>query len=211
MAALAVIAAIGVTIAVTYYIAASLAGLRFALRSASPTHPLPKIAPRVAIMKPLRGLTEGLAQNLISFFELDYPRTQYVFGVANYEDRAVEVPAMLKSQYRFAPVSLVIGEEPVCANRKVAKLIRMAAKAERADVFVISDADISVERDHLQRVIGDLYSDDTIGVVTCLYRARRHKSISSRLEALSINTDFAPMVMISEVIEPIRYALGATI
>ena len=117
---------------------------------------------------------------------------------------------MLKPQYRFAPISIVVGEEPVCANRKVAKLIRMAAKAERADLFVISDADISVERDYLRRIAGELYSDDSIGVVTCLYRARPHEGISSRLEALSINTDFAPMVMLSAIIEPIRYALGAT-
>jgi ceramide glucosyltransferase len=210
MPVLAVIAAIGVTISCLYYIAASLAALRFALRAASPVPPLPKIAPRAAIMKPLRGLTDGLPANLISFFELDYPRTEYVFGVASYEDPAVEVPTMLKPQYRFAPVSIVVGEEPVCANRKVGKLIRMAAKAERADLFVMSDADISVERDYLRRIVGEMYSDDSIGVVTCLYRARPHMGISSRLEALSINTDFAPMVMLSAVIEPIRYALGAT-
>jgi len=207
---LVAVATIGVTVSVSYYIAASLAAMRFALRASLPVPPLPKIVPRAAIMKPLRGVSEGLAANLMTFFEVDYPRTDYVFGVASYEDPAVEVAAMLKPQYRFAPVGIVVGEEPVCANRKVAKLIRMAGKAERADVFVISDADISVERDYLQRIIGELYSTDNIGVVTCLYRARPHTGISSRLEALSINTDFAPMVMLSAIIEPIRYALGAT-
>jgi ceramide glucosyltransferase len=210
MIVLIIVAAIGITISVGYYIAASFAATRFALRAASPVPPLPKIAPRAAIMKPLRGVTDGLAANLMSFFEVDYPRAEYVFGIASYEDPAVEVAAMLKPQYRFAPVGIVVGEEPVCANRKVAKLIRMAAKAERADVFVISDADISVERDYLRRIIGELYADDSVGVVTCLYRARPHNSISSRLEALSINTDFAPMVMLSAIIEPVRYALGAT-
>ncbi|HEX4208836.1 MAG TPA: bacteriohopanetetrol glucosamine biosynthesis glycosyltransferase HpnI [Candidatus Binataceae bacterium] len=210
MIVLTIIAAIGVVISVSYYIAASLAAMRFALRAASPVPPLPKIPPRVAIMKPLRGMTDRLAANLMSFLEVNYPRAEYVFGVASYEDPAVEVAAMLKPQYRFAPVAIVVGEEPVCANRKVAKLIRMSGKAERADVFVISDADISVERDYLRRIIGELYSEDDIGVVTCLYRARPHSGLSSRLEALSINTDFAPMVMLSSVIEPIRYALGAT-
>jgi ceramide glucosyltransferase len=210
MIVLAVIAAIGVAISVSYYVAASLAALRFAMRAASPVPPLPKITPRAAIMKPLRGVSDRLESNLISFLEVDYPRSEFIFGVSGYEDAALEVAAMLKPQYRFAPISIVVGEEPVCANRKVAKLIRMAAKAERADLLVISDADISVERDYLRRIAGELYSDDSVGVVTCLYRARPHEGISSRLEALSINTDFAPMVMLSAIIEPIRYALGAT-
>ena len=210
MIILAVIAATGVAISVAYYVAASFAAFRFALRAASPVPPLPKIVPRAAIMKPLRGGSDRLESNIASFLEVDYPRTEFIFGVGSYEDRAIEVPAMLKPQYCFAPISIVVGEEPVCANRKVAKLIRMAAKAERADLFVISDADISVERDYLRRIAGELYSDDSIGVVTCLYRARPHEGISSRLEALSINPDFAPMVMLSAIIEPIRYALGAT-
>ena len=34
---------------------------------------------------------------------------------------------------------------------------------------------------------------------------------ASRLEALAVNTDFTPMVMLSAAVEPVRYALGATI
>ena len=60
-------------------------------------------------MKPLHGITDGLAANLMSFFEVDYPRTEYVFGIASYEDPAVEVAAMLKPHYRFAPVGIVGG------------------------------------------------------------------------------------------------------
>jgi ceramide glucosyltransferase len=210
MIVLIIIAAIGVTISVGYYIASSIAALRFACRASSPVPPLPKIVPKAAVMKPLRGVSDGLESNLISFMEVDYPRSEFIFGVSGYDDAAVQAAAMLKPRYRFAPISIVVGEEPVCANRKVAKLIRMASKAERADLFVISDADISVERDYLRRIAGELYSDDSVGVVTCLYRARPHEGISSRLEALSINTDFAPMVMLSAAIEPVRYALGAT-
>ena len=63
MIVLVVIAAIGVTISALYYIAASLAALRFALRAASPVPPLPKIAPRAAVMKPLRGMTNGSSES----------------------------------------------------------------------------------------------------------------------------------------------------
>jgi ceramide glucosyltransferase len=50
-----------------------------------------------------------------------------------------------------------------------------------------------------------------LGVVSCLYRARPGGPFASRLEALAVNTDFTPMVMLSAEIEPVRFALGATV
>ena len=75
----------------------------------------------------------------------------------------------------------------------------------------MSDADIAVDRDHLRRLVGELASDDKTGVISCLYRARPSGPLGSRLEALAVNTDFTPMVMLSAAIEPVGYALGATI
>jgi ceramide glucosyltransferase len=172
---------------------------------------MPKIAPRVALLKPLRGHRIGLAANLTSYLEVDYPRIEYYFAVPGYEDPATEIPVSLRAQYKFKPITLIVGGTPNCANRKVGKLIRMAERAERAEVFVLSDADISVARDHLQRVVGELMAEEKIGIVTCLYRARPVGSPASRLEALCVNTDFAPQLMISAMIEPTHYALGATI
>jgi ceramide glucosyltransferase len=199
------------TISLLYYVTASFAALRFSRRVASPPPPLPKVLPRVAILKPLHGLSASLAGNVLSYMELDYPRTEYIFGVSDYEDRATDVPVAFKARYSFAQTTLVVGEEPGCANRKVAKLIKMAERAQRAQVFLISDADIAVDRGHVRRVVGELTADETTGMVTCLYRARPRGAFASRLEALFVNTDFVPMVMLSAAIEPIRYGLGATI
>ena len=105
----------------------------------------------------------------------------------------------------------MVGEEPDCSNRKVAKLVKMADRAEKAEVFVLSDADVSVERDYLKRIVGELISDEKIGIVTCAYRARPGGSFASRLEALYVNTDFLPQILLAEMIEPMHYALGATI
>lgn len=200
-----------VAISILYYAAASAAALLFARRASSPPLPIPKIAPRVAILKPLHGMRKCLGENLTSYMELDYPRTEYFFGVSGYEDRAADVPIALKSQYGFAQVTLVVGLEPDCPNRKVAKLIRMADRAAKAEIFVLSDSDVTVERDHLRRIVGELYAGEKTGMVTSLYRARPNGTTASILEALFVNTDFAPMVLLSAAIEPLHYALGATI
>jgi ceramide glucosyltransferase len=208
---LAAFSACCVAFSLLYYGGATIAAIRFALRCASPPPPLPKIAPRVAMLKPLHGMDENLAGNIESYLELDYPKTEYYFGVSDYEDPAAQAPVAFKARYQFAPITLIVGEEPACENRKVAKLIKMADRAERAEIFVLSDADINVDRNHLRRVVGELEADPKIGAVTCLYRARPNGAFASRLEAMFVNTDFAPMVMVSAAIEPIRYGLGATI
>jgi ceramide glucosyltransferase len=211
MNAIAAVAALGIVTSLLYYIAATLAALRFHRAAGRPAPALPKIAPRVAVLKPLRGRSSTLGENLTSYLESDYPRAEFYFAVADYEDPATEVPVALRAQYQFAPITLLVGEEPGCMNRKVGKLIRMAERAARAEIFVLSDADIGVTRDHLRRVVAELAADDRLGVVTCLYRARPAGSLASRLEALFVNTDFAPQAMLSAAIEPVRYALGATI
>jgi ceramide glucosyltransferase len=194
-----------------YYAAATIAAFAFARRCAAPPSPLPKIAPRVAILKPLHGMRKCLVENLTSFMELDYPRKEYLFAVANYEDPAAEVAVALKSRYSFAATTLVVGLESDCANRKVGKLIRMVDRADKAEIFVLSDSDVEVDRDHLLRIVSELCADEKTGVVTSLYRARPNDTAASALEALFVNTDFAPLVLFSSTIEPIRYALGATV
>jgi ceramide glucosyltransferase len=211
MKLLADVAASCVAISIGYYIAASLAALRFAIRVSSPAPPVPETAPRVAILKPLRGLTEDLRNKIISYLELDYASVEYYFGVSDNRDRAAEVPTSLRDSYPQKQITLVVGAEPGCSNRKVAKLIAMAEQVPDTDIIVIGDADIAVDRDHLRRIVGELAADPKKGVISCIYRARPSGSLASRLEALSVNTDFTPMVMLSAAVEPVRYALGATI
>src|SRR5881227_3997403 len=55
--------------------------------------------PPVTIYKPLKGLDEELEENLRSFFGLDYPTYQLLFGVADANDSAVAVVERLLVQF----------------------------------------------------------------------------------------------------------------
>ncbi|HXN12812.1 MAG TPA: bacteriohopanetetrol glucosamine biosynthesis glycosyltransferase HpnI [Candidatus Acidoferrales bacterium] len=211
MTILMTLAAVAVCVSMFYYIAATVAAIRFGKRTTSPLPPLPKVPPRVTVLKPLHGSSNSLAANLVSFLEISYPRAEYYFGVESYEDSAAEIPVALRQRYQYANMTLLVGGEPNCSNRKISKLIKMVDRAEKAEVFVLSDADVSVDRDYLKRIVGELMSDEKIGIVTCAYRARPGGSFASRLEALYVNTDFLPQVLLAEMIEPMHYALGATI
>ena len=92
--------------------------------------------------------------------------------VAVDEEASFEGPVGLRQRYQFANITLLVGEKPDFSNRKIAKVIKMAERAPKADIFVLSDADVSVDRDYLRRIVGELLADEKIGIVTCAYRAR---------------------------------------
>ncbi len=60
---------------------------------------LPDFTPPVTIFKPLKGLDDGLEANLRSFFELDYPTYQLLFGVADRDDPAIPLVQKLIEAY----------------------------------------------------------------------------------------------------------------
>ncbi|HTF55715.1 MAG TPA: ceramide glucosyltransferase, partial [Planctomycetota bacterium] len=47
---------------------------------AAPPPPAPSVLPPVTILKPLKGLDEGLAENLRTFFRQDYPAYEIIMG-----------------------------------------------------------------------------------------------------------------------------------
>jgi len=81
--------AAAVCVSMFYYAAATIAAVRFARRTTSRLPPLPKVPPRVTVLKPLHGSSNSLAANLVSFLEIAYPRVDFYFGVENYEDTAI--------------------------------------------------------------------------------------------------------------------------
>lgn len=211
MHTLIVIAALGALASLTYYLGAAFAALLFARQAAAPLPPLPDRPPRVAMLKPLYSLDAAHIANLETFLQVDYPAADIVVGVSNVTGWAADQIAQLAARYPDKRLIVVTDAEPGCANRKVAKLIRMVEQVPDAEVFVLSDGDIVVDRDYLRRLVGELGAKPNVGVVTCAYRAYPAHTLAARLEALFIDTDFAPMVMLAERLEPLRHAYGATI
>jgi len=201
----------GVIASIGYYIGSSLSARRFAIRAETPPPPTPAVSPRVVLLKPLYNLSDAILSNLETFLAVDHPGFELVLGVPGSEIDAAGRLAELRARFPQHHISLVTAEEPGCANRKVARLIQMLEHAPDADVYVLSDADIRVEPDYLRRLLHELTSEKGVGVVTCAYRARPVGKLASRFEALMINTDFAPMVILAEAVEPVRQAFGATI
>jgi ceramide glucosyltransferase len=164
--------------------------------------------PPVALFKPLKGATPGLYEHLASFCRLDYPCFQLLCGVRDPQAPAIAVVKKLQHDFPTCDITLRTNLPIIGANAKVSTLHRLAQEA-RYGIFVISDSDVSVTPDYLQRLIPPLL-DSGVGLVTCPYRGEVATPFPACLESLMINTSFAPQVLVASQVEKTTYAFGAT-
>jgi ceramide glucosyltransferase len=163
----------------------------------------------VSVLKPLCGFEPRLYANLETFCDQTHPCFELIFGVSSKTDPAVAVVERLRAAYPDIDITLVVDPALHGSNHKVSNLINLELHA-RHDVIVIADSDIAVQPDYLVKVIAPLEEPD-IGIVTCLYRARRVGNFWPRLGALFIDEWFAPSVYLAHATGSQRFGFGATL
>ena len=175
--------------------------------------------PPVTILKPMHGMEERLEQNLESFFQQDYPDFEIILGARSADDPALALADQLRLRYPQVKSCIVISGPPTWPNAKVFTLSKMIPLS-RNDFFVISDSDVRVERDFLRNVIPPLLnqesgeqksSDPKLGLVTCLYRGDPAADFWSLLEALGMSVEMPSGVVVADMLEGIRFALGPAV
>jgi ceramide glucosyltransferase len=170
----------------------------------------PAQCPGVTIVKPLHGDEWNLASNLTTFFEQDYPGpVQYLFGVHDAGDAALQTVEALRARYPDAHITVVADSRLYGPNRKIANLVNMLERAEH-DLLCFADSDVSVGRDYLRQVVGTL-EQPGVGLVTCLYRGLRAPGFWPRGAAASTNYHFLPGVVTGIAIGRARPCFGQTI
>ncbi len=146
---------------------------------------LPNFTPPVTIFKPLKGQDEGLEQNLRSFFRLDYPTFQLLFGVAEAEDPAIEVVERLMREFPDQDARLVVGTPAFGLNPKVENLAAME-RHRRHETILISDSNVRVSPSYLRETACYL-ADPGVGLVSNLFTGVGEEHFGAALENLQLN------------------------
>ncbi len=166
--------------------------------------------PPVSILKPLKGFDPEIWESFCSHCEQEYPEFQLIFGVSDPGDPAIEVVRKLQAKYPNLPIELIVCDRVLGANIKVSNLAQMLPAA-RHELLLVNDSDIRVSSDYLRKIIAP-FADASVGLVTCLYRGVAGPTLGSRLEALSISTDFVPGVLSARFLEKgLHFGLGSTL
>src|SRR5438105_3349247 len=165
--------------------------------------------PPVTILKPVHGMEPRLSENLESFFLQDYPNFEIIIGARDANNSALQVAQQLRERYRHVNSKVVLSGPPTWPSAKVFSLDRMIAASSHSH-FVISDSDVLVAPDFLRNVIPPLLNART-GLVTCLYRGIPAKDFWSLLEALGMSVEMPSGVLVADMMEGMRFALGLAI
>jgi ceramide glucosyltransferase len=159
----------------------------------------PASLPPVSILKPLCGVEPLTELALESFFLLDYPVQQLVFGVQNAADPVLDILAGLQARYPAHDVQVVINPALHGSNRKISNLINMLPAAKH-EILVMSDADIHVPPYFLARVIAALQVPN-VGLVTTLYTALPGTpGLATAMGANQINYTFLPGALLARAL-----------
>lgn len=146
---------------------------------------LGQFLPPVTIYKPLKGCDEGLEDSLRTFFDLDYPVYQLIFGVAEADDAAIPIVRHLMAEHPHQDATLVVGNPAFGLNPKVENLAAME-RFRRHDVILISDSNVRARPEYLRETTCYL-ADPRVGLVTNLFAGTDEHQLGAILENLHLN------------------------
>lgn len=205
--AVAVIGTVSSTIFLIMTLAAAVRYRRLAARARAAALAVAETAlPPVTILKPIHGMEAELEKNLESFFQQDYPDYEIIFGARDAENPALEVAERVRARHPHVKSRVVLSGPPTWPNAKVFSLDKMIALSDHS-YFVISDSDVRVAPDFLRNTIPTLL-DPKVGLVTCMYRGMPAQDLWSTLEALGLSVEMSSGVMVADMLEGMRFALG---
>lgn len=193
----------GILTSTTYLALVLVAALRFRRRPKAAS----TFTPPVSLLKPLHGAEPGLRDYLESFFQLDYPDYEILFCARHESDPGLLIAHELSQKYPHVPVRLLTSGEPPWPNAKCYSLREMQANAQH-DILVITDSDVRVNPGYLRAVV-EPFRDEKTGLVTCIYRGvAAQGGFWARLEALGMSVEMTSGVLVAEMLEGMRFALG---
>jgi ceramide glucosyltransferase len=114
--------------------------------------------PPVSLVRPLCGMDNFAAETLRSTFELDYPRCEILFCVADATDPVVALANHLIEAHPTIDARLLIGDDRVSANPKLNNVVK-GWRAASYDWIIIADSNVLMPRDYIQRLFASWRAD----------------------------------------------------
>jgi len=201
-AALIALAVLGAATSTVYSLMVAVGVLRFRRRAAAAADFLPP----VSLLKPLHGNEPGLEENLASFFQQDYPRFEILFCARHASDAGLQAARRVAARFPAVPCRILTCGEPTWPNARTFSL-EVMRRAARYPILVATDSDVRVAPGYLASVVQPL-RDPRVGMVTCLYRGVARGGLWAQLEAMGMSVEMTSGVLVAEMLEGMRFALG---
>jgi ceramide glucosyltransferase len=166
------------------------------------------------VLKPLHGTEDGLERNLETFFEQDYPEFELLFCARHDDDAGLQLARSVGNRFPHVDAKYVTCGEPTPQfhNAKVFSLAKLDSVA-RNELYITSDADARVTPDYLRKMVQNL-KDPKVGLASSIYLGTVHRGakarLSSQLDAAGKSVEMSSGVMVADMLEGTKFALGVT-
>jgi ceramide glucosyltransferase len=204
------VALLGTVTSGIYCLMVVAAALRFGLRKRREEREVLTFLPPVSVLKPLHGTEPGMERNLETFFEQDYPEFELLFCARQETDEGLRLARRVGARYPHVDAHYVTCGEPMPKfhNAKVYSLAKLDSVAKH-ELFITSDADVRVKPDYLRRMVQNL-RDPHVGLASCVYLGTTEGGFAAQLDAVGKSVEMTSGVMVADMIEGTKFALGAT-
>ena len=188
------------------------AAVRFGLRRRRERRQPLTFLPPLSVLKPLHGTEQGMERNLETFFEQDYPEFELMFCARNDGDEGLQLARRVAERYPGVTARFLTCGEPIPKfhNAKVFSLEKLDSEAAYDD-YITSDADVRVTPDYLRRMVQNL-RDPHVALASCVYLGTSHEGagLASQLDAVGKSVEMTSGVLVADMLEGTKFALGAT-
>ncbi|HET6168667.1 MAG TPA: glycosyltransferase [Terracidiphilus sp.] len=190
------------------------AAARFGVRKRREDAAETTFLPPVSVLKPLHGTEAGMERNLETFFEQDYPEFELLFCARHETDEGLRLARRVGERYPQVNARFVTCGEPLPKfhNAKVYSLAKLDSVAQH-ELFITSDADVRVTPDYLRRMVQNL-KDPHVGLASCVYLGTvdggASAGLSAQLDAVGKSVEMTSGVLVADMLEGTKFALGAT-
>ena len=208
------VAALGSVTSTIYCLMVVAAAVRFGLRKRREEQATEDFLPPLSVLKPLHGTEPGMEENFRSFFEQDYPNFELLFCARHAGDEGLQLAQRVGERFPNVNARYITCGEPMPKfhNAKVFSLEKLDSVAQH-ELFITSDADVRVAPNYLRRMVQNL-KDPALGLASCVYLGTayggRYASFPSQLDAVGKSVEMTSGVLVADMLEGTKFALGAT-